>query len=84
MVVGPGGAGGADVREEVVVVTVLVSLVVILLVAALVGRTVARSRPGARPSTGRPSAGLGIELPDVVGDHRRERLPGAARPRPRR
>ncbi|WP_432497854.1 hypothetical protein [Kineococcus auxinigenes] len=50
--------------------TVLVSLVVILLVAALVGRTVARSRPGARPRSGEPRAGLGIELPDVVGERR--------------
>ncbi|NAZ86553.1 hypothetical protein [Kineococcus indalonis] len=50
--------------------TVLVSLVVILLVAALVGRTVARARPGVRPSRARPRAGLGIELPDVVGGRR--------------
>ncbi|MCI2237831.1 hypothetical protein MO973_41360 [Paenibacillus sp. TRM 82003] len=48
--------------------TLVVSLVVILLVAALVGRTVARSRPGARPSAGEPRAGLGIELPDVLGE----------------
>ena len=47
--------------------TVLVSLVVILIVAALVGRTCARSRPGARPA-GAPPTGLGIELPDVVGE----------------